>query len=184
VETGDDAQTIPFLKRFTVFNTDQCDGLPDDVAKVVLPPPPEMIKPEARTLIAATGADFRIGGARAFYNPSADFVQVPPPQAYFEPPSVRSATGPAMRPASTATIRDHFGSKSYARKQLVAELAGGLRLRVNRYRANRSSADYIGSWLVLKSDKRRIFNAASHAQRAVDFLFGLQPNATAQSNVA
>ena len=85
METGDDAQTIPFLKRFTVFNTDQCDGLPDDVAKVVLPPPPEMIKPEARTLIAATGADFRIGGARAFYNPSADFVQVPPPQAYFEP---------------------------------------------------------------------------------------------------
>jgi antirestriction protein ArdC len=45
-------------------------------------------------------------------------------------------------------------------------------------------ADYIGSWLVLKSDKRRIFNAASHAQRAADFLFGLQPNATAQSNVA
>jgi antirestriction protein ArdC len=44
-----------------------------------------MIEPEARTLIAATGADFRIGGARAFYNPSADFVQVPPPQAYFEP---------------------------------------------------------------------------------------------------
>jgi antirestriction protein ArdC len=98
-----------------------------------------MIKPEARTLIAATGADFRIGGARAFYNPSADFVQVPPPQAYFEPPSMRSATGPAMRPASTATIRDHFGSKSYARRELVAELAGGLRLRVNRYRANRSS---------------------------------------------
>jgi antirestriction protein ArdC len=94
VETGDDAKTIPFLKRFTVFNTDQCDGLPDDVAKVVLPPPPEMIKPEARTLIAATGADFRIGGARAFYNPSADFVQVPPPQAYFEPPSMRSAIMP------------------------------------------------------------------------------------------
>jgi antirestriction protein ArdC len=50
-----------------------------------LPPPPDMIEPEARTLIAATGADFRIGGARAFYNPSGDFVQVPPPQAYFEP---------------------------------------------------------------------------------------------------
>jgi antirestriction protein ArdC len=36
----------------------------------------------------------------------------------------------------------------------------------------------------LKSDKRTIFNAAFHAQRAADFLFGLQPNATAQSNVA
>jgi antirestriction protein ArdC len=43
VATGDDARTIPFLKRFTVFNTDQCDGLPDDVAKAALPPRPEMI---------------------------------------------------------------------------------------------------------------------------------------------
>jgi antirestriction protein ArdC len=85
IETGDDARTIPFLKRFTVFNTDQCDGLPDDITQAALPPPPEMIEPEARTLIAATGADFRIDGARAFYSPSGDFVQVPPPQAYFEP---------------------------------------------------------------------------------------------------
>ena len=27
VETGDNARSVPFLKRFTVFNTDQCDGL-------------------------------------------------------------------------------------------------------------------------------------------------------------
>jgi antirestriction protein ArdC len=44
-----------------------------------------VIEPAARTLITATGADFRIGGARAFYSPSGDFVQVPLPQAYFEP---------------------------------------------------------------------------------------------------
>jgi len=36
-------------------------------------------------LIAATGADFRIGGARAYYNTADDFVQVPPPAVYFEP---------------------------------------------------------------------------------------------------
>jgi antirestriction protein ArdC len=29
--------------------------------------------------------DFRIGGSRAFYVPAHDYVQVPPPQAYFEP---------------------------------------------------------------------------------------------------
>ena len=33
-EAGDEAQAIPFLKRFTVFNTDQCEGLPEDVASV------------------------------------------------------------------------------------------------------------------------------------------------------
>ena len=85
VETGEDAQAIPFLKRFTVFNADQCDGLPEEVAKAGPPPPPGTVEPEAERLIAATGADFRIGGARAFYSLSRDFVQVPPPQAYFEP---------------------------------------------------------------------------------------------------
>ena len=33
-ETGEEAQAIPFLKRFTVFNTDQCEGLPDEIATV------------------------------------------------------------------------------------------------------------------------------------------------------
>jgi antirestriction protein ArdC len=36
-------------------------------------------------------------------------------------------------------------------------------------------AAYIASWIeVLKNDKRAIFTAASHAQRAMDFLNGLQ----------
>ena len=40
-------------------------------------------------------------------------------------------------------------------------------------------AAYIGSWLkVLKDDKRAIFTAAAHAQRAVDFLLGLQESPT------
>lgn len=42
-------------------------------------------------------------------------------------------------------------------------------------------AAYIASWLtVLKGDKRFIFTAASHAQRAADFLHGLQPKASAE----
>jgi antirestriction protein ArdC len=39
-ETGDEPSAIPFLKRFTVFNTDQCDGLPEEIATIVLLPPP------------------------------------------------------------------------------------------------------------------------------------------------
>ncbi len=31
-EAGDEAQAIPFLKRFTVFNIAQCEDLPDDLA--------------------------------------------------------------------------------------------------------------------------------------------------------
>ncbi|MEW6769544.1 MAG: ArdC-like ssDNA-binding domain-containing protein, partial [Pseudomonadota bacterium] len=73
-EAGEEAQAIPFLKRFTVFNTAQCDGLPDDIEATVPPPPAGMIEPQVEALIKATGIDFRIGGNRAFYVPSLDHV--------------------------------------------------------------------------------------------------------------
>jgi antirestriction protein ArdC len=85
--SGDEPQAIPFLKSFTVFNSDQCEGLPADLA----PPPPslaqhdDLVLPEAEALIRATGADLRIGGNRAYYVPSGDFIQVPPPSSYFDP---------------------------------------------------------------------------------------------------
>jgi antirestriction protein ArdC len=84
-ESGEEAQAIPFLKRFTVFNADQCDNLPKEIATVAPPPPPDMIEPRVDALIKATGIDFRIGENRAFYIPSEDYVQVPPSAAYFEP---------------------------------------------------------------------------------------------------
>ena len=37
-EAGDEAGSIPFLKRFTVFNAAQCEGLSEDIA-VEAPPP-------------------------------------------------------------------------------------------------------------------------------------------------
>lgn len=73
-ETGDEPGRIPFLKRFTVFNAAQCEGLPEDIAVEAPPPPPGMIEPRVEALIRATGIDFRIGGDRAFYVPSQDFT--------------------------------------------------------------------------------------------------------------
>jgi antirestriction protein ArdC len=46
-------------------------------------------------------------------------------------------------------------------------------------------AAYIASWIkVLKNDKRAIFSTASHAQRAADFLYGLQKSASPQADAA
>jgi antirestriction protein ArdC len=46
-------------------------------------------------------------------------------------------------------------------------------------------AAYIASWIkVLKNDKRAIFSAASYAQRAADFLPGLQKSASAKAGAA
>ncbi|ABD89447.1 ArdC family protein [Rhodopseudomonas palustris] len=181
-ETGEDPGAIPFLKRFTVFNTDQCEGLPKDVASAVIPPPPGQIEPQAEALIAATGADFRIGGSRAYYNTAGDFVQVPPPAAYFEPINWhRTAfhelghwTGHASR-----LNRDHsgsHGSKSYAREELVAEMAGAFVCASLGIVPTVRHADYIGSWLeVLREDNRAVVRAASAASKAADFLLAFAP---------
>jgi antirestriction protein ArdC len=48
-EVGEEPGAIPFLKRFTVFYTDQCDGLPEGTAASVVPPPPYQIEPRAES---------------------------------------------------------------------------------------------------------------------------------------
>ena len=183
-ETGEEAQAIPFLKRFTVFNTDQCEGLPEDVASAAPPPPPGLIEPQAEALIAATGAEFQIGGARAFYSPSGDFVQVPPPQAYFEPINWHRTAFHELSHWSGAACRlgrdlsGFFGSKSYAREELVAEMAGAFICASLGIVPTVRHADYIGSWLeVLREDSRAIVRAASSASKAADYILGFQPRA-------
>ena len=70
---GDEPSAIPFLKRFTVFNTDQCENLAPELTSSPAPVPEGLILPQAEALIGATGADLRIGGDRAFYSPVHDF---------------------------------------------------------------------------------------------------------------
>ncbi|MAT03522.1 MAG: antirestriction protein ArdC [Acidimicrobiaceae bacterium] len=176
-ETGEDAQAIPFLKRFTVFNTDQCENLPDDVATAAPPVPQGLIEPTVEALVKATGIDFRIGGDRAFYVPAQDYVQVPPPQAYFETINwhrtalheLGHATGHVSRLGRD--LSGSFGSKKYAFEELVAEINAAFCCASLGTAPTVRHADYIGSWLeVLREDNRAIVRAASQASKAADWL--------------
>ena len=183
-ETGEDAAAIPFLKRFTVFNAAQCDGLPDNIAAIAPPPPPGLIEPRVEALIEATGIDFRIGGDRAFYVPAHDYVQVPPPQAYFEPINwhrtalheLGHASGHASRLGRDLT--GGFGTKKYAFEELVAEINAAFCCASLGIVPTVRHADYIGAWLeVLREDNRAIVRAASQASKAADWLLGFLPDA-------
>lgn len=182
-ETGDQARAIPFLKRFTVFNAEQCDGLPEDIAVGPPPIPPGLIQPRAEALIRATGVDFRIGGDRAYYSTVGDFVQVPPPQAYFEPVNWHRTALHEMGHASGAGHRlnrdlsGSFGSKKYAFEELVAEIASAFTCAALGIVPTVRHADYICSWLtVLKEDDRAIFRAAGAASKAADYLLAFAPD--------
>lgn len=172
-----EALSVAFLKRFTVFNVGQCEGLPEELTRAPELPAERETIPHAEALIAATGADFRIGGGEAFYSPSHDFVQVPPKQAFADQINFyRTAlhelghwTGHESRLARDFSGR--FGSAAYAREELVAELASAFACASLGIRPTVRHADYVGSWLeVLRADERAIFRAASLASKAADYL--------------
>lgn len=180
-ETGEEAQTIPFLKRFTVFSVDQCDGLPDELVSAPPPVPERLIAPELEALIQASGADMRLGGSRAFYSPALDQVQVPRPEAYFEPINWhRTAlhelghwTGHGSRLGRDMT--GGFGSKKYAQEELVAEMTAAFCCASLGIVPTVRHADYIGSWLeVLREDNRAVVRAASAASKAADYLLAFR----------
>lgn len=181
---GGEARAVPFLKRFTVFNTDQCDGLPDAIATVAPPPPPGTIAPRVEALIKATGIDFRIGGNRAFYVPSQDYVQVPPPAAFFEPINWHRTALHELGHASGHVSRlkrdlsGSFGSRIYAFEELVAEMNAAFCCAALGITPTVRHADYIGSWLeVLREDNRAVVRAASLASKVAEYLLGFLPDA-------
>jgi len=183
---GGDPKAVPFLKRFTVFNVAQCEGLRAGLASDPAPLPEREIVPIAEELIAASGVDFRIGGDRAYYVPSHDFVQVPPQPAFFEQVNyyrtclheLTHATGHARRLARDLT--NSFGSKDYAREELIAEMGSAFLCAALGIVPTVRHADYIGSWLeVLREDSRAIFRAASDATKAAEWLLARHREAQA-----
>ena len=183
---GEEAQAIPFLKRFTVFNTDQCEELPDNIATAAPPPQLGMIEPTIEALIKASGITFHIGGDRAFYAPAEDYVQVPPPQAYFEPINwhrtalheLGHATGHRSRLNRDQSAS--YGTRKYAFEELVAELCAAFGCASLGIVPTVRHADYIGYWLeILREDNRAIVRAASQASKAADYLLGFVPQPVA-----
>ena len=184
---GGDPKAVPFLKRFTVFNVAQCEGLRAGLADDPAPLPEREIVPVAEEVIAASGVEFRIGGAEAFYAPDPDFVQVPPQPAFFEQVNyyrtclheLTHATGHTKRLGRD--LRNAFGSKDYAREELVAEMGSAFLCAALGITPTVRHADYIGSWLeVLREDNRAIFRAASAATKAAEWLLSRHREAQAE----
>jgi antirestriction protein ArdC len=184
--TGQEStQEIPFMKGYSVFNVEQIEGLPEHY-RALAAPRMEEIERNARAdeFFAALKADIRHGGNKAYYAGGEDYVQMPPFEAFETPESyyatlAHECTHWTRHPSRLEREfgRKRWGDEGYAMEELVAELgAAFLSADLDLTPEPRPDhAAYIASWLkVLKEDKRAIFSAASHSQRAADFLNGLQ----------
>jgi antirestriction protein ArdC len=191
----DEERKIPFMKGYTVFNVEQIEGLPEHYT--VKPAPiidtAQRIE-HAEKFFAATGADIRHGGNSAHYSGGTDHVQMPAFEAFRSPEAYYATLAHELthwtkhaKRLDRDFGRKSWGDEGYAKEELVAEL-GAAFLCADLALTPEPGTDhaaYIQSWLkVLKEDKRAIFSAAAHAQRAADFLHGLQEQPDSQEGVA
>jgi len=186
-DKGDDVErTIPFMKGYTVFNVEQIEGLPEHYyAKPTAPLPACERLDHADAFFRNTAATIRHGGNRAFFSIHDDYVQMPPFEAFRDAESYAATLAHEMthwtrhpKRLDRDFGRKQHGDEGYAREELVAELGSAFLcadLGITPEVCDNHAA-YIASWLkVLKDDKRFIFTAASHAQKAADYLHSLQP---------
>lgn len=186
---------IPFMKGYTVFNVEQIEGLPEHFYAKVEPMTDTAQRIEhADAFFGATGAVVRHGGNSAHYSGATDHVQMPPFESFISPEAYYATLAHELThwtKHKTRLDRDfgrkQWGDEGYAKEELVAEL-GAAFLCADLALTPEARADhaaYIQSWLkVLKDDKRAIFAAAAHAQRAVDFLHGRQAVESEEQEVA
>ena len=190
-DAGDEVEAdVHFLKEYTVFNAEQCEGLPARFFTPAEAPRETMERiAQVESFFSHTQADIRTGGNRAYYAIEADYVQMPPFETFRDAESHASTLAHEIthwtRHSSRLNRefgRKRWGDEGYAMEELVAELGSAFLcadLEITP-EIREDHAAYIGNWLqVLKDDKRAIFSAASHASKAVDFLHGLQPQPSA-----
>ncbi|MGD9924985.1 MAG: zincin-like metallopeptidase domain-containing protein, partial [Pseudorhodoplanes sp.] len=112
-ETNEDSseeseRDIPFFKSYTVFNVEQIEGLPEHYygrAEPVTDALPRIA--QAETIFAATGADIRHGGGRAYYSISSDHVQMPPFESFRDAESYYAVLAHEMTHYAVRWIMPH-----------------------------------------------------------------------------
>jgi antirestriction protein ArdC len=197
-EGGEFDREIPFLKAYSVFNLAQIDGLPEIYSSTTEVPVRDPVERIARVdqFFANTGADIRYGGESAYYFPAKDYIQMPPFESFRDAESHAAILSHELTHWTSAPHRLNRDLSRYAkdkteraREELIAELGSCFLCAdlgvVPELEPRPDHASYLKSWAdVLADDKRAIFQAAAHAQRAVAYLHDLQPRACADERAA
>ena len=185
IENGEEKkETFPVLRTYTVFNVDQVDGESVDHLRASTDITSEPFHPDyaaAREAIAATGADIRYGGDRAYYvrpigtfpdHHDGDYVCLPHPSQYIYPQDFYSTSFHEL--AHWSEVRLGW-TGSYSMGELIAEITAcyaAAQLNIPGSDNLDNHTAYLASWLKeLENDPRAILRAASQASKATEFIF-------------
>ena len=172
-----------FMKSYAVFNVQQIDSLPEKYYTKIEKSTEDVTidkLPKVENFILNTKAKINHGGNRAYYSETEDYIQMPLIESFKTNNSYYTTLCHELTHWTKHKTRldrnlgaKRYGDQGYAVEELIAEIGAvfvsvvlGISPDVRE-----DHAPYIASWLkVLKSDKKAIFNAASLAQKAADYL--------------
>ena len=171
----EEERLVPFMRRFSLFNVAQCDGLPQNETVAELPEHER--NEQAEAFFSAIGATTRWGEPKAAHSPALDIIVMPERGAFLNPESLYAVwahehvhyTGHKTR--LDRDLKSRFDPDAYAFEELVAEIGAAMACAHLQIKGELRHASYCEHWLgVLKKDSRAILSAASMASKAADYL--------------
>ena len=180
---------ILLLRHYNVFHISQVDGVePKEQLKISdLEPIEEAEKIKTKYMNREHLKIFEKVTNKAFYTSTFDYIEVPCREQYQNIEEFYStlfhemihSTGHKNRLDRLETgASAHFGSESYSKEELVAELGSATlvnMLGIETEKSFRNSSAYIQNWLqALKNDNKFIVSASSKAEKAVKYILNEQ----------
>lgn len=174
------------LRYYYVYNVGQCLGIPPKYIEYVKTPV-EIINKSCEKIIQEMPLCPTIyyRGGEAYYVPKHDYINMPKLQ-YFESMEafyetlfheLVHSTGASHRLARKSVYEDvNFGSETYSFEELIAEIGSCYLTTIGGVGIGNleNNASYIQGWLnTLQNDKKFIIQAASKAQRAVEYILNV-----------
>ncbi|MBP3647446.1 MAG: DUF1738 domain-containing protein [Clostridia bacterium] len=185
-EETEEVKQILFLRYFSVFHIDQCEGLTPKHVQIF----PDVASADQNADQIIDGYVQRSGirlinrdGDRAYYQPSTDTVTLPnrkqfkATEEYYSTAfhELTHSTGHKSR-LDRLERTAFFGSEAYSKEELIAEIGAAALVNHTGLETSasfRNSTAYLQNWLqVLKNDKRFIVSVASKAEKAVELILG------------
>ena len=170
------------LRYFTVFRWEDTEGIPEKK--------PEGARADIEPIQVAEAIwesyedrpALVPGGDKAFYSPGRDCIGMPARNSFTSADRYYStlfhemihSTGAAKRLDRPELRSVSFGSESYSREELVAEIGAAFLVAeagIETDEAFNQSSSYIAGWLkALKDDPGAIFAAAGRASKAANYI--------------
>ncbi|QJE02509.1 DUF1738 domain-containing protein [Massilia forsythiae] len=189
---GEERQRAFALKRYTVFNAQQIDGVPELQAASGLEfDPIQRAEGVMAALQEKTGLLIVHKGSQACYLPELDEVRLPPKKKFN---SVHDYYSTAMHEAAHSTLHakrmdrkealaKKWGDDAYAVEELRAEICSAILAAETGVPVSQAHIDnhaaYLRHWVkVVAADPMAIFSAAKDADLMAAYMLGLEKQRT------